>query len=438
MKIVQNNSLIYTGKLFLSWVVLYIFLLIHYIEFVYPYFNYSGFEKNFSLDKFFISLFFMLYLSLLFYKLHLYKPSTHLFNIMIFISIIPMLVLYTAQNLSSIYILYVILSVTIVRIVLSIKLNLKKINFFSYKLFKVIIVILSLISLFWLFALNWKFFNLNILEVYEYRHIISQNTPKILAYLYNILFKGIVPVLFLFYLFYEKHNIRKFIVSLILLSLYILIFGLTSHKSFLFLIPAVIGIYIFFSKDKNISLKLLYILTFFLFIFIFFKSNEMFFIVKSLLIRRVIFTPAHLNFSYYEFFSKNPFVFFSDSKFLPFHYLLSYPYDTDIAHLIGREVFGYQNMAANTSWMGYGYAHAGIIGMVIYALIIGLLFKYLDFLSRYLNPNFIVISFFPFILVLFLSSDLKTTFFTHGLLFYLILLNILATKCKKFKKGINL
>ena len=91
-------------------------------------------------------------------------------------------------------------------------------------------------------------------------------------------------------------------------------------------------------------------------------------------------------------------------------------------------------MAANTGWLGSGYAHLGFIGMLIYAFIIALILKYLDFLSKYLDKRFILISFSGYIITLFLSSDLKTVFLTHGLFFYLIILSILAYYEKRRKQ----
>jgi len=250
-------------KIFLLFSMLYIILTFHYLNIISEYFSYEGFVENISLIKISLSLIFLFYLSLTFWKLPLEKPSTHLLNIMIFVSIIPMLVLYSLQNLSSFFIIYIIVSLTIIRFILKIRAG-KIIKLLNLKILEIIVIFLSIILILWLFIINWKYFNLDILKVYDYRAIISEKTPEILSYLYNITFKGLIPLLFLYYLFYNKSFFRKMLISTFTLFAYIIIFGLTSHKFFLFIIPTVIFIYLYFSKIKNVSLNLMILLLVFL------------------------------------------------------------------------------------------------------------------------------------------------------------------------------
>jgi len=155
-------------------------------------------------------------------------------------------------------------------------------------------------------------------------------------------------------------------------------------------------------------------------------KGELQLLISSMFVRRLFFVPASLNFAYFDFFKDHQFVYFTDSKFLPFYYIFGYPYDLSVSHLIGREIFMKPDMAANTGWLGSGYAQMGFLGMILYAFIISLILRYLDYLSKYLNKKFLILSFIPYIITLFLSSDLKTTLLNHGLFFYIILLSILA------------
>jgi hypothetical protein len=146
---------------------------------------------------------------------------------------------------------------------------------------------------------------------------------------------------------------------------------------------------------------------------------------KAIIINRFLFIPAQLNFYYYDFFSQNPKIFWTDSKWLLIGKIIDYPYSLPLQMVIGDTYFNNPETNANTGWIGSGYAHAGFFGMMIYAIIIGLIFKYLDFKSKILDKNFIIISFSPFIVSLFFSSDLKTVFITHGLFLYMIILAML-------------
>jgi hypothetical protein len=113
--------------------------------------------------------------------------------------------------------------------------------------------------------------------------------------------------------------------------------------------------------------------------------------------------------------------------------IIGYPYSLDLPFIIGDAFFNRPETQANTGWIGSGYAQAGFWGMMVYALIIGELFKYLDYKALTVGRNFIMISFSPFIISLFLSTDLKTVFLSHGLLLYLIILTIVKIKQKSYK-----
>ena len=422
----RKYTLLSVAKLSVLYVVFYWLLVMHYYKFISIVFGYEGFYLNINYNKVFVSQFLLICISFLFFNLRLNKPSTHLFNIMIFVSVIPMLVLWSVENLDTSFILYILLCLLVTRFTLNLRIY-GRINFINFKLFEILSYLLFIMVLISLFIFNMKYFNLNIEKVYSYRYLIARNTPKLLAYLENVILKGVIPLLFLFYLFNTK-NLKKIVFySMVMVLLYILIFGLTSHKFFLFLIPFELVIYFLFRKSQNISYIILSSLIIFTAVLIFLMYwNPYLILLEDLLIRRVLFVPADINFKYYEFFSKNPFVYFSDSKFLPIRYFVTYPYNTDISHLIGREMYGHPMMAANTSWIGTGFAHMGFLGMLIYALILGLIFKYIDFFSKFLDYKFLVISFFPYVDILFLSADLKTALLTHGFLLYLVSLNIFS------------
>ena len=149
----------------------------------------------------------------------------------------------------------------------------------------------------------------------------------------------------------------------------------------------------------------------------------------ALIINRVFLIPAQLNFYYYDFFSHHPKVLWTDSSWLLLDKVIGYPYDLPIPNIIGYEYFNRPETSANTGWLGSGYAHAGALGVFLYAIILGLLFKFLDYKSKALNKNFITTSFAPFVVYLF-SSDLKTMFLTHGLIIYILVLMLIKEQKK--------
>ncbi|ACN99521.1 conserved hypothetical protein [Sulfurihydrogenibium azorense Az-Fu1] len=149
----------------------------------------------------------------------------------------------------------------------------------------------------------------------------------------------------------------------------------------------------------------------------------------------VFFLPAQLNFVYYEFFSSNPKVFWTDSKWFLLDKIIGYPYDLPVPNVIGEFFFNNALTSANTGWLGSGYAHAGFLGLIVYAIFIGLILKFLDRKAKKLGKEFVFISFSPFIISLMLSSDLKTVLLSHGLALYLFILSTFNFRIDKSKSN---
>jgi hypothetical protein len=62
--------------------------------------------------------------------------------------------------------------------------------------------------------------------------------------------------------------------------------------------------------------------------------------------------------------------------------LIEYPYELNSSHLIGYHYYNNVLTGANTGWLGSGYMHFGFAGMLIYAVIIGLLLGLVDMLCK--------------------------------------------------------
>jgi multidrug transporter EmrE-like cation transporter len=135
-------------------------------------------------------------------------------------------------------------------------------------------------------------------------------------------------------------------------------------------------------------------------------------IAGSLFIRRVFFVPAKLTFDYFNFFSINDFVWWSNSVLEGF---IKYPYDFSVSKEIGQ--YNGSGSSANNGFISSGYAHAGLWGVAIYSFIFAYFIKALD--SIVLNSDVPVwlalgMTIVPLRSAL-ISSDFFTTMLTHGL-----------------------
>jgi hypothetical protein len=58
--------------------------------------------------------------------------------------------------------------------------------------------------------------------------------------------------------------------------------------------------------------------------------------------------------------------------------LMSYPYDLPSPRVIGYFYYNNERTAANTGWVASGFGNAGLVGVVIYSILLGLLISYLN------------------------------------------------------------
>lgn len=407
-------------------------LLLGYEYYIVPLYGYSGFVFAPNNIKFIPALCFLLIISFV-TPIDQKKPSTLFLHITLMFVLIPMLVLFYAADNPWLYILQTNTAYIVLIIVVSI-LKFKSLRLPSLDDYKLLNILMSISVLYIgiIFLLGGgSYFNLDISRVYDFRTDSSENLPEIFSYISSMVSKSILPFAFLLAL-----TEKKYIFALLSFGLSILAFGLTAHKSTLFYPFFVFFIYIILSSKNLIryfSLSMLFILIlscsdFWLSeILVKTPGDSLYGWFGSLMMRRMFIVPADLNYIYYDFFSNNDWVFWSESK-VTFG-LLNYPYELDVPHLIGSEYFGSEEMGANTGWMGSGYMQAGFFGILLYALIIAVIFKFIDEVAITIKDRKLVtVGTLVPIFSLITSSDLPTVFVTHGLFLNLILITLLKTK----------
>ena len=351
------------------------------------------------------------------------RPSDFYLHLQFLIPILPMLVMYGAMGLPRTYTYAVLLSFGVILGMVK-TVRLKPVRTFkippqdllSFLLFLGYGVVISIIS-----QGGWHYFNLNLAKVYTFRETAASNLPSVYGYLNPWVSKVFFPFSLLLAILMKK-KVQAFLAF----AGSILMFGLTSHKGALFY-PFIVLLFYWIAGRKN-GLMLLsggYYFAALLSLFDYW-ANIFQGWVATLILRRAIFIPALLNFDYYDFFSHHHFVYWAQSKITLGK--LSYPYHLDIPHLIGQHYFANPANGANTGWLGSGYANAGIIGMVIYAIIIGGIFLLLDAYTVSHDQRVLIAIFVAPLLAVMLSSDLLTALLTHGALIGLVLLAFFRTR----------
>lgn len=337
--------------------------------------------------------------------------------------VVPSMVLYCGSNLPFEFYLATLLSFLLVAFV-SRRVKVPSISFFEIKNSKLlrILATFSLVSIASIFLLGGaRFLNFDFSAVYDIRRDAAENLPGIFGYINSAISKVVIPFGMVLALL-----ARKWIYVVLLFLCAILLFGLTAHKAVIFYPFVVIFAYYISGKERAVLyfvLALIFIGAISFAEFYLMQNTQHNFWFSSLLERRVLLTPSMLNWLYLDWFSKNEFYYWSDSK-LSFG-LVDPQYDLRSVNLIGLQYFGDEEMAANTGWIGSGYANAGLMGVFFYSVLIGLLLSLLRSFEKKLGIRLIVSLFFILILKITTSTDIVTSLLTHGLLMAIVLLSIM-------------
>ncbi len=416
--LISSNKLYF----FISAIILRWLLELSFINVVAVYFEYNGYHVNFEIAQYVFSWGVYL-LALIMVSDRINKVSDYFFVMAFFALVAPLTVLYGLDQSRPIFpVLTVVFS--LIGVYVLTKLPLRFIRRLPIIYSGKQIVILTA-SLFVIFLVIWYYlsgvtFNLDLAKVYEFRRDNAElSSSGLLAYTNNWTIQIFNIALFILALRYKKYYVAIF-----LFFIQIYFFAASAHKSILFLPFLILGIWFYFRKYNSaliipVIFSLVIMTTL---VFYYFLGDLM---TSSLFSRRVFFVPASLTFTYFDYFSSNTHVFWSNSILNSF---INYPYDAPVSHVIGK-FLGHEEMSANNGFISSGYANAGLLGVFLYVLILGLMLKMLDELVRGAMPLWLGLALTVIPLRnLLLSSDLLTVLLTHGFFIAILFLYLLRTR----------
>lgn len=405
----QLSNILYTLLFKFSLDVIYLF----YIN---PTFEYNGFILEYSHLKNILSLLVLiLFAYLLPQKVE--KVSEITIQTLFILLFIPINTFWVMTNESSEWYFIVCLFWFIFIFIAKSKYEFKElpqVHQLTEKSFFILICIICTIGLLIIgFNAKWSF-NLDLFAVYEIR---SQEPLK------HVPFSGyLVSWINLFLRFILVFAIVKYIPrlnALVMLALivFVVLFSISGHKSIFFTPILLLGSYFLLKLNpKHFYKNLILIL-----LFVFFTGSCTYFIlddakILTLAARRVFLVPAQLSFYYFDFFQENH-VYLSNSIFSG---IMEYPFEVPTSNLIGREFFAREDMNANNGVVADGYMHFGVLGVVLWSIILGLIIKFCDMLT--INKPLLI--FLPLFLIgtrILVNGALLTTLFTHGLLMLMLI-----------------
>ncbi len=389
-----------------------------YVDFVAPMYDYAGFILVDNSAKYTESwIIYVALLTLLPAKAH--RPSDYLVGLAFFTFVAPLLVFFALADGERWVIYFVLIQYMLMDAARRMRLFRIPTIVNGTAIARNISVAGIIIATLWMIsAAGVSNFSLDIYSVYDFRE--DANNAIYSGFMgYVVAWATSVCSSFLILLALRD---KKYYVVIAIAILHVFWFGVSTHKSILFFPLQVIFICAFLKYTSALSLIPAG------FSFVVLVSQISFYLTEniilgSLFVRRVFFVPSHLTFTYFDFFSTNTQVFWSNS-FLSWVY--RYPYNESVALIIGNYLND-PTLWANNSFFATGFMHAGMFGVILYGVTAGLILSVLDALARngipwWMSLAVVIVPFHS----LFTSADLTTTLLTHGLGFALIMLPLLS------------
>ena len=260
------------------------------------------------------------------------------------------------------------------------------------------------------FAVGYNFhFNLNLFKlgdiIYRIREENDQLSNAFLNYLLSPYVKVLIPLLMTYGVINKKFWLTGFGFILMLLM-----FTLTAHKSIFFSAFVVLGFAVLKQINWQMPLLMLGLIAIMLIGIIASWNGNL--IINSMVVRRVFFVPAYLNYAYMELFAHEHFYY----SYSFMRHFLEYPYDLEPAKLIGEAYYGSASVNANNGFISDVLVNLGLIGALPLLVVVALIFKLID--SLQINEAYFGL-YFLFVFTL-LSSGLFTSLLSHGGFFLLI------------------
>ena len=416
--ILKNNRIIFLG----SAVIFRLILDISYWNVISIDFSSEGYSLSFEQERYICS--WVVYLiSFSFVGDRLFKVSDYFFVTALLAVIAPLTSLYGLDSYRpSFPVLIVVLSMYFISLVTRIK-SISFENLYVVKDGRKLAIGLSL--LFVIFLVIWYFisgvtYTLDFNKVYDFRGENAEIAANgLLAYTNNWTYQ-----IFNVFLISLSLCYRKYFLFSILFLVQVYFFAAAGHKTILFLPLLLIGVWFYFRGQSSLTVfPMIFSGVIIASLLSHFFFDDLW--LSSLFSRRVFFVPANLTFVYFEFFADNPKVFWSNSVLSTF---VTYPYDLSLTHVVGRYL-GKEAMGANNGFISSGYAHAGLFGVFVYALIVGIILRFINDITYTTLPVWLAVALTMVPLrALLISSDLFTVMLTHGFIVAIVLIYLTRSR----------
>ncbi len=423
----QNSKLelLKVSQAFIFSVLYYLLLCFIYEVFVSKVYLYMGFRNYFSSYSFLIAIFgfFINFLIFAVFIIEFKGIVSTVLTVLFYISFIPGNILFAFRVTTIEFFLffqtYWAIFGMFARILMCSQRQLpippKRVKYF----FSVFICLFMSSTILFVFAYYARFrFMFDFLNVYDLRlDARTYSIPLPVIYLLGFA-RASIPI-YLGYVIIKK----KWWIGLLLSLIQFCSFSIDGSKTIYF-ITLIVVVIAFFYNDFLYGLIPMFAFTALaLFQILSFMGFNL---VNSLIVRRTLFLPALISYSYYDFVkSTTPSYFGNLLKYLGME-----NHNPDISFLVGELYFKRPGSSANNGLFGDAFWNLGVLGIIFMPVLISLFLYLLNSITAYLSTKMrIIVSI--IVSVSLLNSSFTTMLLSHGMAFLVVVLYFLPNDVKK-------
>jgi hypothetical protein len=275
-----------------------------------------------------------------------------------------------------------------------------------------------------------SYFSLNVSEVYVYRRDVGAILDVgPMAYLNPWVQKVINPTILCMAMFS-----RRWMLAAISACLQVYFFGVTSQRSLMFVPVMCFGMWYFYNSAISIARLVWYASTLVIVVLLltrFLGYEEL----GAITIRRAFFVPAGAVFEWFAYFEIHERVFWTDN-FLAALWPSQYSGES-VPYIVGRYLnMGREGLSYNIGLVGSANAHAGLFGVVLYSVILGIVLRLINVVILQGAPAWLAaaILIVP-IRIVWADSDLFSALLTHGVIIGIVLLWLYGSSSQVTKRS---
>ncbi|MEG1836449.1 MAG: hypothetical protein RRZ70_02655 [Synergistaceae bacterium] len=268
---------------------------------------------------------------------------------------------------------------------------------------------------------------LSLYSIYQVRAIAKISLLE--SCIMNITCKIIIPIVIVFSC--KEHKYLKMLIG-IFIQLYI--YSVTGFKTFLFIPFVLLGAFGLRGQEiKKVIFMGLSVSLCFASLFTFITGDYM---LYALIGNRAVFLPAIIKCAYFDYFSKNEFVYFTQNTIAKILGIQS-NYSVSVPNLIGEKYFGDFNMWTNTGFIADAYSNMGIIGVLVISILMALILRmaYISMDKAEGDAKSILLSIYLLYFVVLNDGALISTFISGGLIVWVAISVFINFNKPSFRKN---